>query len=252
MNSWIPIPNDSDFTLANIPLGIVSTPSRPLPSPVTRVGNTIVFLSNLYDAGCFQNLSPTIPASCFSANTLNPLFALPKVCVTAIRNRLIDLFREDTPFGSLLRDNEELRKGALADAETQSLHHKIEYHLPVQIGDYSDFYAGRHHAFRVGRMFRGEGNELQKNYEQLPVGYHGRASSVVVSGRSVRRPKGQIQEGLFRQTEKLDYEIELGAIVGGGDTDMGVAVGVEEAADRIAGYVLLNDWSGGFLFPLPS
>lgn len=93
-------------------------------------------------------------------------------------------------------------------------------------------------------MFRGEGNELQPNYEELPVGYHGRASSVVVSGTGIRRPIGLLGKGVFGVSQKVDFEVELGAIVGGGETEMGVAVGVEEAQRRVVGFVLVNDWSG--------
>lgn len=93
-------------------------------------------------------------------------------------------------------------------------------------------------------MFRGEGNELQPNYEELPVGYHGRASSIVVAGTGIRRPIGQTSKGCFGVSQKLDYEVELGAVVGGGETECGIAVGVEEAGRRIVGYVLVNDWSG--------
>jgi fumarylacetoacetase len=119
-------------------------------------------------------------------------------------------------------------------------------HLPMAIGDYTDFYAGYHHAHAVGVMFRGEANALQPNYLHLPVGYHGRASSVVVSGAPVRRPVGQILvdgKPVTGPSRKLDIELELGCFVGRGN-EMGARIGVKEAEDEcIFGYVLLNDWS---------
>lgn len=123
----------------------------------------------------------------------------------------------------------------------------METHLPLRIGDYSDFYAGRNHAYNVGVLFRGRENALQRNYEHMPVGYHGRASSVVVSGTDVRRPRGQVLGGeggpVWGVCGRLDYELELAAFVGR-DSMLGERVGVEEAGEYLFGLVLMNDWSG--------
>jgi len=132
---------------------------------------------------------------------------------------------------------------------------EVRMHLPMEIGDYTDFYAGRNHAFNVGVLFRGRENALQPNYEHLPVGYHGRASSVVVSGTRVRRPRGQVirpGEGggekvpVFAESGKLDFELELAAFVGRG-SELGSCVGVDEAGEYLFGVVVMNDWSGWFL-----
>lgn len=123
-------------------------------------------------------------------------------------------------------------------------------HMPMHIGDYTDFYAGKNHAFNVGCLFRGPDNALQPNYTHLPVGYHGRASSVVVSGTPITRPNGQILENpaatpkvpIFSACRRLDIELELGAFLCKGN-QMGKNIPISEAADHIFGYVLLNDWS---------
>lgn len=124
-------------------------------------------------------------------------------------------------------------------------------HLPMEIGDYTDFYAGRNHAFNVGVLFRGVENALQPNYEHMPIGYHGRASSVVVSGTDIRRPRGQVLEdpkagvkrSVFTACRKLDYELELAVFVARG-TRLGECVDVNEADEFLFGVVLMNDWSG--------
>lgn len=117
----------------------------------------------------------------------------------------------------------------------------------MSIGDYTDFYAGRNHAFNVGSLFRGPAAALQPNYEHLPVGYHGRASSVVVSGADIVRPVGQVAAGDVRPTRKLDFELEIAAFVGK-ESAVGERVGVDEAEEYLFGVVLMNDWSGGVFF----
>jgi fumarylacetoacetase len=117
----------------------------------------------------------------------------------------------------------------------------VQYELPFAIGDYTDFYASIHHATNVGRLIRPE-NPLQPNYRHVPIAYHGRASSVAISGTPVRRPRGQLSEGRFGPTEQLDYELELGFYVGSGNR-LGQPIGIDEAASHIAGFCLVNDWS---------
>ena len=137
----------------------------------------------------------------------------------------------------MLRDNEELRKKALFEGVDHPML------MPMKIGDYTDFYAGRVHAYNVGCLFRGPDNALQKNYEQLPVGYHGRASSTIPSGTAIRRPWGQTAEGVFEKCKRLDLELELAAFVGEAIETWG-SKPAEEAGKNIFGFVLMNDWSG--------
>lgn len=123
----------------------------------------------------------------------------------------------------------------------------VQMHLPCEIGDYTDFYASKEHASNVGKMFRGEANALMPNWLHLPVGYHGRASSLVVSGTDIMRPKGQCKppEGspIFIPSQKLDFELEMGFIVGVGN-NLGTSISCAQAWDHIFGVVILNDWSG--------
>jgi fumarylacetoacetase len=149
-----------------------------------------------------------------------------------------------------LRDNAELRKKALVP-----MSHVI-MHLPAKIGDYTDFYSSREHATNVGIMFRGQDNALQPNWLHLPVGYHGRASSVVVSGASVRRPRGQLQAdpadpskgSIYHASRVLDYELELAFFVGPSNR-LGDPIPMDKAEDHIFGVVLMNDWSGTGSWP---
>jgi fumarylacetoacetase len=163
---------------------------------------------------------------------------------TAVRKYLQTVFLEDTPFPDVLKNNTSVQEACLIPLKD------IQSHVPMQIGDYTDFYAGLNHAFTVGELFRGAANALQPNYKHLPVGYHGRASSIVVSGTPVRRPLGQILEDpsaevkkpILSACRKLDMELELGAFVCKNNA-MGEPIPIDEAEDYIFGVVLLNDWS---------
>lgn len=157
---------------------------------------------------------------------------------------LQNVFAEDTDHPDILKENSSLRREALIPLT------EVISHLPLQIGDYTDFYAGRNHAYNAGVLFRGPSNALQPNYSHLPVGYHGRASSVVVSGSPIRRPCGQILENptaepkvpVFAPCKRLDIELELGAFVCKANK-MGEPVPIAEAEESLFGFVLLNDWS---------
>ncbi|KAI5791921.1 hypothetical protein EDC01DRAFT_101658 [Geopyxis carbonaria] len=226
----IDIPADSDFTLANIPFGIFSTPSNPRPRVGTIVGDTIIDLSTL---SLSFPLHPSAPPSIFASPTLAPFAALPKPIRTAVRSALQHILHTTpaaSPTASLLPH--------LHSAAAATLH------LPFAIGDYTDFYAGLHHARTVGTLFRGAAAALQPNYLHLPVGYHGRASSVVPSGTQVVRPRGQLPPAppTWAPTQKLDFELELGCFIAGGNV-LGTPVPAGKAADLVFGYVLVNDWS---------
>lgn len=161
-----------------------------------------------------------------------------------MREYLQVVFKADTPFPEVLKDNKTLQKEALLSLNT------VTNHLPLQIGDYTDFYAGRNHAYNVGVLFRGPDNALQPNYNHLPVGYHGRSSSIVVSGTPIVRPTGQILTNptanpkvpILSPCKRLDIELEMAAFVGTGNK-LGQPVPIEEAEDHIFGLVLMNDWS---------
>ncbi|KAM0332010.1 hypothetical protein ACHAQA_002276 [Verticillium albo-atrum] len=244
MKSWLPIPVASHFSLKNIPFGIISTSANARHRPAVALGEHVLDLTAFASGAGFSKLAPELQGdtATFSQSTLNGFAALGRPYHRAIRQYLQDIFREDTPYPELLQTNDTLRQNALFPiAETNT-------HLPLAIGDYTDFFAGRNHAFNVGTLFRGPANALQPNYNHLPVAYHGRASSVVVSGTPLRRPWGQALPTpgatvpVFRPCARLDIELELGMFVCKGN-ELGESVLVSEAEDYIFGYVLMNDWS---------
>lgn len=245
MKSWLPIAQNCHFSLANIPFGIISTPSKPQHVPAIAIGEYALDLSEFTAQNGFSALSIIQPhQGVFNSSTLNAFAALGRPIHAAVRRYLQSVFLDSTPFPDVLKDNRPLRNSALISLRD------VTMHLPMTIGDYTDFYAGLNHAYNVGVLFRGTANALQPNYKHLPVGYHGRASSVVVSGTDIRRPNGQILENasaetkrpVFSACQKLDIELELGAFLCKGNT-MGEPVPIEDAEDYIFGVVLLNDWS---------
>src|SRR4029077_8432257 len=174
----------------------------------------------------------------FQEPILNAFMALGPPAWGEARAAISGLLRASNP---VLRDNSPLRQKALVpQTEVQML-------LPVAIGDYTDFYSSREHATNVGIMMRGPDNALQPNWLHLPVAYHGRSSSVVVSGTDVRRPKGQTKADeapapRFGPSRSLDFELEMGCFIGPGN-DLGQPIPIERAPDHIFGMVLVNDWS---------
>ena len=247
MTSWLPIPADSDFTLANIPFGIFNLPAAP-PRPAIAIGDHLLDLHVFALGGGFDALPEAAGfLSVFSAPTLNAFAALGQAANARVRAYMQDVLRADGPHAELLERRSELRSLVLHRRDEAGLRMR----LPMDVGDYTDFYAGRVHAFTVGSLFRGPENALQANYECLPVGYHGRASSVVVSGEEVRRPWGQTGAGQFGPCARLDIELELAAFVGVG-TARGEALDTGAAAANIFGLVLMNDWSGGFASARPA
>ena len=243
--SWFPIPKSSHFSLANIPFGIISTAKNELPRPAVAIGDYALDLAAFSGRNGFS-LVPNIQKHLhvFSLPTLNAFAALGRPVHRQIRRFIQDVFRIDTPFPDTLKHNKTLQAECLVPLKD------VQMQLPMQIGDYTDFYAGKNHAYNVGMMFRGPANALQPNYLHLPVGYHGRASSIVISGTPIRRPNGQMlvdptiepKNPSLGPSKRLDIELELGAFVCR-ENKMGEPILISEAAESIFGLVLMNDWS---------
>lgn len=228
------------FPLQNLPYGVFSYNDYN-PRVGIAIGDNILDLSVLHTFGLLDGLGYS--SHIFSAPDLNAVMGLSKAKRVATRQRISELLEDGKD--SRLMDNSALREKALVPLEA------VRMHLPAKIGDYTDFYASRDHATNVGIMIRGKDNALQANWLHLPVGYHGRASSVVVSGTEVRRPCGQLQAvkedaskgSIYSPCRLLDFELEMGFFIGGPDNELGQAVTMEEAEDRLFGVVILNDWS---------
>lgn len=247
LNTWVPgVDSHSDFSLANIPFGIVTTPQDSDPHAAIAIGSHILDLKVLAQQPDFATVFTSLKdhTHVLSQPSLNSFAALGRPVHSQVRSTIQDLLSEDTKYPQFLKDDAALREKALVPITS------IKLHLPVEIGDYTDFYAGYHHAFGVGSMWRGPANALQPNYLHLPVGYHGRASSIVVSGTPIVRPKGQIiidpatepKQPIVAACRRLDIELELGCIVAKGN-QLGTSIDVDNAEDHIFGYVLVNDWS---------
>tara|TARA_A100001015_G_C15039834_1_gene738920 strand:+ start:931 stop:2049 length:1119 start_codon:yes stop_codon:yes gene_type:complete len=244
--SWLEIPTDTDFSLANIPFGIYSledtTPSPP--HIATRIGDIIVDIHSLQKTGLLSSLS--FDTTVLLDESLNRFMGLNRTIWRETRLHLISLFSSGGN-GDLQMASDQIKSECLIPMSK----FKIRMHLPAIIGDYTDFYSSREHATNVGTMFRGKDNALQPNWLHLPVGYHGRSSSVVISGTDVRRPRGQLQVdkadpskgSLFDACKLLDFELEMAVFVGGEDNPMGQPINMDQADDRIFGLVLMNDWS---------
>uniref|UniRef100_A0A7E4ZVX0 Fumarylacetoacetase n=1 Tax=Panagrellus redivivus TaxID=6233 RepID=A0A7E4ZVX0_PANRE len=235
--SFIPIPPNSDFPLENLPYGVFSKKGESQRRIGVAIGDHILDLSAVKEFFTGPNLISQ--QHVFAEETLNSFMALPRAAWLEARNVITKLLSKDS---AELRDNTELRsKAILAQNE-------VQMHLPARIGDYTDFYSSIHHATNVGVMFRGKDNALMPNWKWLPVGYHGRASSVTVSGTPVRRPWGQtIADGAeaptFNPSRLVDFELEMAFFVGGPSNDLGTPIPIEEADNHIFGVVLMNDWS---------
>ena len=235
MTSWVHVPADSDFPIQNIPFGICSSSGRPA-RPCTRIGNHVIDLQALAQADLLNDLG--IETAMFDAPVLNPLMKHGKPAVRQLRRHLMELFRADNGF--LKERTDTVNEAVLPMTE-------VTMHLPVEVGDYTDFYSSREHATNVGTMFRSADNALMPNWLHLPVGYHGRASSIVVSGTDIQRPKGQMrpkpdEPPVFGPTNQLDIELETAFITFEG-RPLCEHIEADEAEDFIFGMVLFNDWS---------
>lgn len=233
--SWIESANDgkTHFPLQNLPFGIFSAKGQPARVGVA-IGNVVLDLAALDEAG----LLPAAAKGSFAAASLNRFIARGKPVWSETRQRLTALL---SGTDAALRDNAALRDRALVPMD------QVTLHLPVEIPGYTDFYSSKEHATNVGRMFRDPENALLPNWLEIPIGYNGRASSVVVSGTDLRRPNGQIKlpneaRPIFGPCRKLDFELEVGFIVGK-ESALGEPVSTADAPDHMFGMVLLNDWS---------
>ena len=234
--SWVASANGhADFPLQNLPLGVFSVKGS-APRSGVAIGDHIFDLEAALDAGLFDGVAKTA-VEATRGGQLNGFFELGREARVALRERLIELFQE----GSTLHGKIEAQSAKLLPLAAN-----CEMHLPAKINDYTDFYVGIEHAQNVGKLFRPD-NPLLPNYKYVPIGYHGRASTIRPSGTDVRRPKGQTlpagqTEPTFGPCARLDYELELGIWIGQGN-EMGDPIAIGDAADHIAGFCLLNDWS---------
>lgn len=233
INSWLEIPNDSDFPLQNIPFGVVK-PRGGEPRCATRIGDHVIDLSMLAEFDYFYDLG--IDVSVFYESTLNYFMDLGKETWRAVRKRIIEIFAE----GNETLKNNELQKKKVVLSLSE-----IAMMMPIKVGDYTDFYSSIEHATNVGMMFRDPKNALMPNWKHLPVGYHGRSSSIVVSGTNIHRPKGQMrpdesQPPVFAPTRLMDFELEMGFVIGK-KSELGESISTAEAEDHIFGFLLFND-----------
>ena len=243
--SWLSFPDTSPFSLSNIPFGIVTTPQADVPVPAIAIGEYVLELATFASGDGFSRLPSIIPQlTVFRQPSLNAFAGLGRPVHREVRKYLQDVFAETTSCPEVLRDNANLRKECLIPLK------EVKMHLPFQTRDYSDFYGGMNHAINAGALFRGQGGALLPNYLHLPMAYHGRASSIVVSGTPVRRPWGQVLDNtvtdtkatLFVPCQTMDYEMELGAFVCRSNK-LGENVSIRNAEESLFGFVLMNDWS---------
>lgn len=235
LRSWIEVSKNSDFPIQNLPFGIFRAGGLE-PRVGIAIGDTVLDLAALNDLGYFSSFA--FQPDTLRNQYLNDLIALGKPVTNALRQRISDLLNADN---SELRDKK--------DDHQKALHpmNKVQMLMPVKVGDYTDFYSSIDHATNVGKMFRDPANALLPNWKHLPVGYHGRASSIIVSGTPFHRPKGQTKAPdaempSFGPTKLLDFELETAFIIGK-PTSLGETVSTEKADDHIFGMVLFNDWS---------
>lgn len=235
LKSWVSIPQNSDFPIQNLPFGIFKTTNDKERVGV-RIGDFVIDLKALFNFGYLENLPFEI--SDFDATYLNSLMKKGKIATRNLRNRISELFKSDN---NDLKKNIEHHENILIPIEDVSMC------MPVQIGDYTDFYSSKEHATNVGLMFRDPANALLPNWLWIPVGYHGRASSVILSGQNIYRPKGQIKPNpdenpIFAPCRNLDFELETAFITFDGK-ELGDSISTGEAEDFIFGVCLFNDWS---------
>ena len=233
MPSWVDGANvpECPFPLNNLPYGVY-TPNGGEPACCTAIGNFVLDLAQLQRGGLIDVVGETV----FSQNCLNQFMAMGPGSWDAVRRLLIEL----------LNENADASHRATIEAAMTPLD-QVQMLMPFQVGEFTDFFSGRHHAENAGTMFRGRENALQPNWLHIPVGYNGRASTVVVSGTDIVRPHGQLKSPnhevpIFAPSRRLDIELEMGAIVGTPST-MGRPLSVDEADSMIFGYVIVNDWS---------
>jgi len=233
--SWIEYNKNNDFSIQNIPFGIFSTPNTQK-TIGTRIGDFVIDINALYQFNYFDQIN--ISGDVFRQSTLNDFIALGRKTTREIRNRIAEIFDIENPN---LRDNSDHKKQILFPIS------EVKMHLPIHVGDYTDFYSSREHATNVGMMFRDPNNALLPNWLHIPVGYHGRSSTIIVSETPVRRPLGQtLPQGelapIFGASKLVDFELEM-AFITTNANKIGNYIPISEAEEHIFGLVLLNDWS---------
>ena len=236
LKSWIEVSSDSDFPIQNIPFGVFKTKLGGDARCATRIGNCVIDLSELASLGYFDDLK--FDVSVFFEEKLNSFMALGKTITNGVRNRIVEVFSVE---------NEDLQHNASNRALVMFKLEEVDMLLPIDIGDYTDFYSSIEHATNVGKMFRDPDNALLPNWKHIPVGYHGRSSSIVVSGTDIYRPKGQVKPNdetkpIFTASRLMDFELEM-AFVTGGKSQLGDAISVEDADEYIFGMMIFNDLS---------
>ncbi len=235
LKSWVEVPVGTDFPIQNLPFGIFKTEYL---SPVAGVaiGDHVLDLVYLHENGFLDGLG--LPVGIFNQRYLNDFIGLGKKKTREVRERISEL---------LQHDNDELKSNVAAREIALISMSEVEMQLPIRIPNYTDFYSSEEHATNVGTMFRDPKNALLPNWKHLPVGYHGRASSIVVSDTDIHRPKGQIKPldseiPLFCPSQKVDFELEM-AFITCTETKLGSSISTKDAEEHIFGFVLFNDWS---------
>ena len=228
--SWIPYTAENHFPLENIPFGCFKC-SHGTTHCCTRIGDSIIDLATIFDKFDGPHFA-TLKENIFAHDTLNKFAALGKEFRQEARETIQKLFTD--------KANEASLTAALSPAASAQME------MPVFIRDYTDFYSSKNHAYNIGVMFRGKDNALQPNWLHLPVGYHGRASSIVIDGTPITRPKGQKSADgvtpMWSECKLLDFELEMGTIIGKGN-DLSCPIKIGDARDHIFGFTMLNDWS---------
>jgi fumarylacetoacetase len=236
LRSWVDSANDprGDFPIQNLPFGVFERPGTSGARIGVAIGDRIADLQAMLDAGLLDSVERNVQLAC-RATTLDTLMSYRRASMRVLREALSDVLSAS---GSVARDRSVQTRIVFAADEARLL-------TPASIHDYTDFYASIEHATNLGSMFRPD-NPLLPNYKWIPIGYHGRASSIVVSGTDVKRPLGQTRDGekppAFGPTSRLDYELELGAFIAGGNAQ-GTRIPIDDAEDHIFGFCLVNDWS---------
>ena len=231
MKSWLKVSSKSDFSIYNLPFGIFSTNKKNKRIGVA-IGDHVIDLDACNSLDLFKDLN--IESHVFKNSFLNNFIELGKEITSKVREILQSELTNDN---SLIKHNSD----CIIPIDS------VEMHLPVNIGDYTDFYSSIEHASNIGSMFRDPSNPLLPNWKHLPVGYHGRASSIIVSGKNIHRPKGQImplnsETPIFSSSNRVDFELEMGYIIGK-NSSLGASISTANSEDYIFGKVLFNDWS---------
>ena len=233
--SWVEIDPTSDFSIHNIPFGIYKSDADSIQAG-SALGDYVIDLNYLHAQFFFSELE--LPDDIFSQKTLNNFIGLGRKKTGAVRRRIIELFSADNQEIQGLAEHKGACLIPMAD---------VEMLMPVHVPNYTDFYSSIEHATNVGTMFRDPENALFPNWKHLPVGYHGRASSIIISGQDIKRPNGQSKAPdaaapSFGPTKRLDFELEM-AFITCKDTELGTSINTKDAEDAIFGFVLFNDWS---------